>query len=202
MSRLEARVTGPEAAAIVAAARHQVLEALEELRAIIRGVHPPALDDGLPTALATLAARGPLPADLHDRLHHRPTDAQAAALYFTAAELLTNVAGHAEADNARVDISDTSDGIRLVVRDNGRGGASPSSAGTGLAGVERRIRALDGTMTVDSPPNGPTTHHRHPAQGTAMRVIVAEDNVVLRDGIVSVLRDYDLDGVGTMRLHA
>jgi signal transduction histidine kinase len=157
LSRLEARVTGPEAAAIVAAARQQVLDALEELREIIRGVHPPALDDGLPTAVATLAARGPVPVDLHDDLHHRPTDAQAAALYFTAAELLTNVARHAEADHAQVEISDTADRIRLVVRDDGRGGAGLSSAGTGLAGVERRIRALDGTTTVDSPPNGPTT---------------------------------------------
>ena len=157
LSRLEARVTGPEAAAMVIAARQQVLDALEELREIIRGVHPPALDDGLPTALATLAARGPVPTDLHDELHHRPTDAQAAALYFTAAELLTNVARHAGAGHARVEISDTAERIRLVVRDDGRGGASLSSAGTGLAGVERRIRALDGTMTVDSPPNGPTT---------------------------------------------
>jgi signal transduction histidine kinase len=157
LSRLEARVTGPEAAAIVVAARQQVLDALEELREIIRGVHPPALDDGLPTALATLAARGPVPVDLYNELHHLPTDAQAAALYFTAAELLTNVARHAEADHTRVEISETADCIRLVVRDDGRGGASLSSTGTGLAGVERRIRALDGTMTVDSPPNGPTT---------------------------------------------
>ena len=156
LSRLETRVTDPEAAAIVAAARQQVLDALEELREIIRGVHPPALDDGLPTALATLAARGPVPVDLHDELHHRPTDAQAAALYFTAAELLTNVARHAEADRARVEIHDDADRIWLVVRDDGRGGVSMSLDGTGLAGVERRVRALDGAMSVDSPPNGPT----------------------------------------------
>jgi len=157
LSRLETRVTGPEGPAIVVAARQQVLDALEELREIIRGVHPPALDDGLPTALATLAARSPVPVDLHDELHHRPTDSQATALYFTAAELLTNVARHADADHARVEISDTADGIRLVVGDDGRGGASSWSAGTGLGGVERRIRSLDGTMTIDSPTNGPTT---------------------------------------------
>ena len=157
LSRLETRVTDPEAPAIVITARQQVLDALEELREIIRGVHPPALDDGLPTALATLAARCPVPVDLHDELQHRPTDAQAAALYFTAAELLTNVARHAERDHARVEISDTADRIRLVVRDDGHGGASLSSAGTGLVGVERRIRALDGTITVASPPHGPTT---------------------------------------------
>jgi signal transduction histidine kinase len=157
LSRLEARVTSPETATIVAAARQQVLDAIAELREIIRGVHPPALDDGLPTALATLAARSPVPVELQDKLNSKPTDVVAAALYFTAAELLTNVARHAEADHARVEIHDDADRIWLVVHDDGHGGAGLSSYGSGLAGVERRLRALDGTMTVDSPPNGPTT---------------------------------------------
>ena len=157
LSRLSTRIDDPEAGAIVTAARQQVLDALEELREIIRGVHPPMLDDGLPTALATLAARSPVPVQVHDALRSRPTDAQAAALYFGAAELLTNVARHARADRARLDVRDTDDRIVLVVHDDGCGGASPSTDGTGLAGIERRVRALDGTMTVDSPPNGPTT---------------------------------------------
>jgi signal transduction histidine kinase len=156
LSRLEVRVSDPEVEAIVATAREQVLDALEELREIIRGVHPPALDDGLSTALATLAARSPVPMELRDELHSKPTDVQAAALYFTAAELLTNVARHAEAARARVEIHDDADRIWLVVRDDGRGGASMSLDGTGLAGVERRVGALDGAMSVDSPPNGPT----------------------------------------------
>jgi len=156
LSRLEARVSDPEVEAIVATARQQVLDALEELREIIRGVHPPALDDGLSTALATLAATSAVPVELQDELNSKPTDVVAAALYFTAAELLTNVARHAEADRARVEIHDDADRIWLVVRDDGHGGASLSSYGTGLAGVERRLRALDGTMSVDSPPNGPT----------------------------------------------
>jgi signal transduction histidine kinase len=157
LSRLESRVTDPEAGAIISAARRQVLDALEELREIIRGVHPPALDDGLPTALATLAARSLVPVDLDDKLHSRPIDAQAAALYFTAAELLTNIARHSGANHARLEISDTADRITLVVHDNGRGGANFSTDGTGLSGIERRIRALDGTITVDSSPGGPTT---------------------------------------------
>lgn len=157
LSRLEPRVTDREAETIVASARQQVLDALEELREIIRGVHPPALDDGLSTALATLAALSPVPVDLHDELRCRPTDTHAAALYFTAAELLTNIARHASAHHARVEISDTADRISLVVHDDGRGGAGLSFDGTGLAGVARRVRALDGTITVDSPPRGPTT---------------------------------------------
>lgn len=156
LSRLEARVNDADVEAMVATARQQVLDALEELREIIRGVHPPALDDGLSTALATLAARSPVPVELKDELRSRPTDVVAAALYFTAAELLTNVARHAGAGRVRVEISQDADRICLVVRDDGRGGAGPSSDGTGLVGVERRVRALDGTMSVDSPPEGPT----------------------------------------------
>lgn len=157
LSRLDQRVTDPELREIVATAQQQVLGALEELRETIRGVHPPALDDGLLTALATLAARSEMPVELHDELAGPPTDGQAAALYHCAAELLTNVARHAEARSARIDVRDVEDGIRLTVRDDGRGGATSAAAGTGLAGIERRVRALDGTVTIDSPPRGPTT---------------------------------------------
>ena len=157
LSRLEPRLTDPQDQEIIAAARQQVLDLLGELREIIGGVHPPALDDGLPTALATLAARSPVPTALHDELRCRPTDAQASALYFTAAELLTNVARHAHAEHARLEISNTANDIVLVVRDDGHGGANLTTHGTGLTGIERRVRALDGTITVDSPPEGPTT---------------------------------------------
>ena len=156
LSRLDQRVTDPEVRAIVVTARQQVLDALEELRETIRGVHPPALDDGLPTALATLAARSPLPVEVHDALVGPLTDAQATALYFCAAELLTNVARHARARRACIDLRDTDDGIQLTVHDDGRGGATVAAKGTGLSGIERRVRALDGTMTIDSPPHGPT----------------------------------------------
>jgi signal transduction histidine kinase len=157
LSHLDARINDPDAHAILTTAREQVLDALEELREIIRCVHPPALDDGLSTALATLAARSPVPVELHDDLRSRPIDAQAAALYFSAAELLANTARHSGAEHARLDVRDTDERIVLVVHDDGCGGARPSTDGTGLAGIERRVRALDGTMTVDSPPHGPTT---------------------------------------------
>jgi signal transduction histidine kinase len=157
LSRLETRINDADAHAIVTSARQQVLDALQELREIIRGVHPPALDDGLPTALATLAARSPVPVEFHNDLRCRPTDAEAAALYFSAAELLTNTARHSGAEHARLDIRDTDDLIILVVRDDGHGGATPSTDGSGLAGIERRVRVLDGMMRVDSPAQGPTT---------------------------------------------
>lgn len=157
LSRAERRVTDPEARAILTTTRQEALDALEELREIIRRVRPPALDDGLPTALASLAARSPVPVELHDGLCTRPSDAQATALYFSAAELLTNIARHADASRARVEIGDTDQHVTLTVSDDGRGGAAVSPAGTGLVGLARRLAALDGALTIDSPPSGPTS---------------------------------------------
>ncbi len=156
LSRVERRVTDPEARAILTTTRQEALDALEELREIIRRVHPPALDAGLPTALASLAARSPVPAELRDGLRTRPSDAQATALYFSAAELLTNVARHADASHASIEVDETDEHVTLTVSDDGRGGAAVSPAGTGLVGLARRLAALDGTLTIDSPPSGPT----------------------------------------------
>jgi signal transduction histidine kinase len=94
----------------------------------------------------------------------RPPDATASAVYFTVAELLTNVAKHARATRAAVDLREDHGRLRLVVTDDGRGGARPSSAttdvhwssGTGLSGLSRRVAALDGALTIDSPDGGPT----------------------------------------------
>jgi signal transduction histidine kinase len=157
LSRLESKVTDPTARGIVDAARHTVVDGLDELREIIRGMHPPALDDGLPTALATLASRGPVPTEFSGGLCSRPSDAAAAALYYTATELLTNVARHADATRAQIGVAETADTITLVVRDDGRGGARPSPSRTGLAGLRHRAEALDGNLAIDSPDGGPTT---------------------------------------------
>lgn len=157
LSRLDRRVADPEAHAILATARQQVLDTLEGLRETIRGVHPPALDDGLPTALVTLAARSGVPAEVDAELTGPLSDAHATALYFCAAELLTNVARHADARHVRIDLHETDDRLVLCVQDDGQGGATPTATGTGLSGIERRVGALDGTMSVSSPTDGPTT---------------------------------------------
>jgi signal transduction histidine kinase len=157
LSRLESKVADPQARDIVTDARRTVTDGLEELRDIIRGMHPPALDDGLATALATLAARSPIPTQFSDHLHGRPSDAEATTLYFIATELMTNVARHAEATKVDIRLADTDVFIELVVRDDGRGGARPSTSDSGLAGLRRRARALDGDLLIDSPDGGPTT---------------------------------------------
>jgi signal transduction histidine kinase len=157
LSRLEHREADPGRRAELASARAMVSDGLVELREIIRGMHPPALDDGLPTALATLAARSAVPTAFRDELRSRPAEAVAGTLYFTAAELLTNVARHARATSACLHLAEFGDRIVLAVSDDGRGGAQVGAGGSGLAGLRRRAEALDGSLTVDSRDGGPTT---------------------------------------------
>jgi signal transduction histidine kinase len=134
-------------------------EAITELRDIARGIHPPALDIGLEGALATLSARSAVPAELSVSIQARPTPAIEAIAYFCVAELLANVAQHAHASRASVSCAQQGTWLRLVVRDDGHGGAQLSSVGSsssGLAGLVDRVRAVDGRLYLTSPPGGPT----------------------------------------------
>jgi signal transduction histidine kinase len=160
LSRIERQAGEVAVKELARDARGTVTDALAELRDIVRGLHPPALDDGLEVALGTLAARSAVPVALNVVLPRRPPDATASAVYFTVAELLTNVAKHAHATRATVELQEAGGELRLVVTDDGRGGARPSGAGlatsTGLSGLGRRAAALDGALTVTSPDGGPT----------------------------------------------
>ncbi|GIF48284.1 signal transduction histidine kinase [Asanoa ferruginea] len=156
LSRIEHRSTEQPVRDVAADARGTVTEALAELRDIVRGLHPPALDDGLDVALSTLAGRSAVPASVTVELTRRPPDAIASAVYFTVAELLTNIARHASASRVRISLRDGSD-LTLVVHDDGRGGATANGTGTGLAGLTRRAEALDGALHIESPAGGPTT---------------------------------------------
>ncbi|MDG4825841.1 sensor domain-containing protein [Asanoa sp. WMMD1127] len=159
LGRIEKRL-GPadgEAAELVDGARAAVTDALDELREIVRGIHPPALDAGLPTALGTLAARSGLPVSVSVALDRPPPPDAAATLYFTAAELLSNATRHAGASTVRLSLTSADGWIRLVVTDDGRGGAAPSTMGSGLRGLIARAQALDGRLDVTSPDGGPTT---------------------------------------------
>ncbi len=130
-------------------------EAIAELRELVRGIHPPVLDHGLDTALATLAASSGVPVELSADITARPTAAIESIAYFCAAELLANVAKHSGATRAWLTVDQYDDRLRLRVRDDGFGGAVPG-AGSGLSGLRDRVRTVDGRMTVDSPPGGPT----------------------------------------------
>jgi signal transduction histidine kinase len=134
-------------------------EAIIELRDLARGIHPPALDIGLEGALATLAARSTIPTVLTLDLNGRPTPAIEAIAYFCVAELLSNVAQHAHASRASVTCTDHGGWLRVVVRDDGAGGAQLSRVGSsssGLVGLTDRVHAVDGRLDIASPPRGPT----------------------------------------------
>lgn len=150
----------PESAReLVAQAHEEAKAAIEELRNVIRGVHPAVLAErGLDPALSALAARSPVPVAVEvapDLSRRRYDPTVEAVAYFVVAEALTNVARHAQATRAEVTVTET-DG-RLVVRvvDDGRGGAT-ALPGSGLAGLRDRVAAVDGTLTLDSPPGSGT----------------------------------------------
>ncbi|MEU3452861.1 histidine kinase [Micromonospora sp. NPDC006766] len=130
--------------------------ALAELRHLVRGIYPPVLAErGLDGAVQALALAVPLPVELDVRLAGSPPAAVESAAYFAVAEALTNVTKHSGASRAWIHVSFADGSLTMVVGDDGRGGATVD-AGTGLAGVRRRLAAFDGTMTVTSPPGGPT----------------------------------------------
>jgi signal transduction histidine kinase len=134
-------------------------EAIVELRDLARGIHPPALDIGLEGALSTLAARSTVPADVTVVLTDRPTPAIEAIAYFCVAELMANVVQHAHASRASISCAQQSQWLRIVVRDDGQGGAKLTMVGSsssGLAGLTDRVHAVDGRLHITSPAGGPT----------------------------------------------
>ena len=147
----------PEAAlALVAEAREPSSRALDALRDLVRGIYPPVLADrGLPDAVRALALDAPLAVDTDITLSGAPPMPVAAAVYFAVAEALTNAVRHSGADTVEIGIGYADGMLRATVVDDGQGGADPS-AGTGLAGVERRLATFDGMLAVNSPLGGPT----------------------------------------------
>jgi len=149
--------TNPEAAiALVTESRENSALALAELRALVRGIHPPVLADrGLGDAIRALALGSPVPAEIDIRLSGRPPAPVESAAYFAVAEALANAVRHSGASHLHIMIAHSAGMLRIEVTDDGRGGADPAQ-GTGLAGVERRLGTFDGILAVSSPPGGPT----------------------------------------------
>jgi len=139
------------------------------MRQVARGIHPPVLTDrGLDAALSALAARSPVPVTMNVQVPVRPGATIEAIAYFCVSEALTNVAKHAAARSARVDVLGFPDRLEVTVQDDGRGGADPAG-GTGLSGLSQRLAAVDGTMAVYSPIGGPTTLRMVLPQGRVPR---------------------------------
>jgi signal transduction histidine kinase len=136
----------------------QTQEALDELRALSRGIAPPVLvDRGLRAALTALAARSTVPVELDADLLDRRLDAAVeTAAYFVIAEALTNVAKHSHAHRCEIGLRHTAGTLRAWVTDDGVGGAALDK-GSGLRGLDDRLHAAGGRLRVTSPYGGPTT---------------------------------------------
>jgi signal transduction histidine kinase len=147
----------PQVRELVDAAHQSAKDALVELRNLARGIHPPALDNGLADALDTLAAGSALPVDVSVSLPERPAPEIETIAYFCAAELLANAAKHSHANRVAVELTGLAgrDALVLRVSDDGAGGADPAR-GSGLSGLAQRVRTVDGKLEIVSPPGGPT----------------------------------------------
>jgi len=142
---------------LIDAAHRNAEDALADLRDLARGIHPPALDNGLPSALATLAASSAIPASVTADIGTRPTPAIETIAYFCAAELIANATKHSYANQIEINICTERAGVlRLEVIDDGIGGAD-AARGSGMTGLAQRVSTVDGQLGVSSPPGGPTT---------------------------------------------
>ncbi|WP_121174749.1 sensor histidine kinase [Streptomyces sp. 1114.5] len=147
----------PGAREVIARAHLEAKEAITELNDLVRGLHPAVLEDrGLDAALSGLAARTPLPVRLRVDLEERVAPSVESVAYFVVSEALTNATKHANAMRAEVIVRRVGEVLRVRVTDDGLGGAD-AAAGTGLAGLAKRVGSLDGAFHVNSPVGGPTT---------------------------------------------
>jgi signal transduction histidine kinase len=151
----EGDVDAGELRELVDGAHAGAKDALAELRRLVRGIHPPVLDNGLADALAGLAEASAIPVEVSAALPERPSPAIETITYFCAAELLANAAKHSRANRIAIEVVEEGAKLVLTVTDDGVGGAAATPEG-GLAGLAQRVRTVDGGMDVDSPPGGPT----------------------------------------------
>jgi signal transduction histidine kinase len=128
--------------------------AVAELRALANGLHPAVLDDGgLPTALEDLSSRLPVSVAVSDPGQRYPP-LQEATLWFVACEAVANATKHAPSSRVAIRLDDLGDELRLVVEDDGCGGADPG--GPGLRGLADRVEAAGGRLTIVSDPSAGT----------------------------------------------
>jgi signal transduction histidine kinase len=143
-------------AGLLAESRSSTLTALDDLRAVMRGIQPPVLADrGLAGAVRALALDLAVPVTVVGEIPGQAPAPVESAVYFAVSECLANVVKHAGAGRAEVGLGYRDGVLSVVVSDDGNGGAS-RAAGTGLDGVARRLEVFDGTIALASPAGGPT----------------------------------------------
>jgi signal transduction histidine kinase len=155
----------PELEAMLARAQDELQTSLAELRELARGIHPAVLTDrGLEPALQALVSRAPVPVTVRaDDSERLPAQVEIAA-YFVVSEALANVAKYARATHATVAVEQANGHVDIEVSDDGIGGAD-TRRGSGLRGLADRVAALDGTLTLESPPG----------RGTRIRARIPRD---------------------------
>ncbi|MGH3373560.1 MAG: sensor histidine kinase [Actinoallomurus sp.] len=141
---------------LLSEARESSSKALNELRDLVRGIHPPVLAErGLGDAVRALAMASPLRTEVTVEIPGRIEAPVESATYFAVSEILTNAAKHSGAARVWLDLRHEDGTLRVVITDDGQGGADPAG-GTGLLGLERRLGTFDGVLAVNSPAGGPT----------------------------------------------
>jgi signal transduction histidine kinase len=141
---------------LIVNAREKVRGSIGELRQLGRGLHPSVLADrGIDAALSAVVAGAPVPiaVDVDDDLD-LPTDV-AETVYFVVNEAIANVLKHSDARSASIHVERIAANVRTSIHDDGQGGVDPTK-GSGIAGIRARVNAVDGTLTISSPPGGPT----------------------------------------------
>jgi signal transduction histidine kinase len=149
----------------------ELADALEDLQELSRGIHPAILSKGgLGPSLRTLAQRSGIPVTLDVTTDARFPEPIEVAAYFVASETLANAVKHSQASRIELSLGTHNGSLLLSIRDDGIGGAN-SAHGSGLVGLEDRVEALGGTITVDSPRCG----------GTSLAVVLPLDPEPLRE---------------------
>lgn len=151
---------GDESRKAIADALQETQLAIRDLRDLGAGLDPSVLAHrGLAAAVTSLTARTQVPVAL-DLSSERFAPVVESTAYFVIAEALANVGKHAEASEAAVAIVVEPGRLDVTVTDDGRGGAVADPAGgSGLAGLEDRVAAVGGTLTIDSPKGAGTRIH-------------------------------------------
>jgi signal transduction histidine kinase len=158
-TRGRAQTNPGEVPALLDEAMNELRKSLAELRELARGIHPAALTErGLAPALEGLAAKMPVPVTIDSDAVEPVPAPVAIAAYYAVSEALANVAKYAQATEATVVVRRTNGRMTVDVGDDGIGGADPSH-GSGLVGLADRVGAIDGTLSLDSPPGGGTRLH-------------------------------------------
>jgi PAS domain S-box-containing protein len=194
----------PPVSRLIGAAQADLQDAIEELRRLAQGIHPPELSErGLGAALRTLAKRSAAPVSVTVERFGRLAPEIESAAYFIAAEATANAVKHASANQIDIEVTTARDELRVSVTDDGVGGAALGE-GTGLQGLRDRAEAIGGVLTVDSPIGGPTVltadlpllrSTYSVSFGDGLRVVIADDAAMIRHALVKLLGSSGIEVV-------